>query len=269
MRHNASGSLKAVKLVRTPNQELVTHLETEVSILRQIDHPHILKAEKLIASTRNEGHRVIMPFVEGVTLANLVATRGRVDEKLAARIAYQLLKTISYLHKNGIVHRDVKPDNVLIDPAFQSITLVDFGVAYFGGWSHRRANYLGRECAKNEGEGSGSERLEMGSFTGSLEFRAPEMLMRSVYSKEVDVWATGCTIYFLLSGDLPFDGSTILRTLQKGPSGSVDLELTFDGDAWKSVSNSCKNFLKKLLRVDPLKRMKTEHGLRHPWLRRA
>jgi calcium-dependent protein kinase len=155
-----------------------------------------------------------------------------------------ILHVLKYLHSKGIVHRDIKPEHFLLtsdERESQKIKLIDFGLA------------------RKHKPGS----APMTTFTGSPSFVAPEVIARR-YDHMCDMFSVGVTAYFLLTGMLPFDGPTDEETFDlisegkfKFPSSSVFL------------SDDAKDFVTKLLRVDPNKRMSSGRALNHPWLLKA
>lgn len=151
---------------------------------------------------------------------------------------------ILILCNESSVHRDIKPEHFLLtteDKETQKIKLIDFGLA------------------RKHKPGS----APMTTFTGSPSFVAPEVIARR-YDHMCDMFSTGVTAYFLLTGMLPFDGPTDEKTFDlisagkfKFPSSSIFL------------SEDAKDFVTKLLRTDPKKRMSASKALSHPWLLKA
>ena len=92
------------------------------------------------------------------------------------------------MHSHGIVHRDLKPNNILVSKDGKNLKITDFNVAKF---SENYQNYS--EFKRNN--------YEMNTYTGTIAFKAPEMFGKNNYSEEVDVWAAGCVLYIMLSGE--------------------------------------------------------------------
>lgn len=125
-----------------------------------------------------------MELVQGKELFEHLKIHGPMEEKQAARIFYQITKTVQYLHKLGIAHRDIKTENIMIDGDFNA-KLIDFGLAKT--FNSTEENFLT-------------------TFCGSPSYTAPEILEKRKYSgQRVDIWCLGVTLYVLLEACLPFD----------------------------------------------------------------
>ena len=162
----------------------------------------------------------------------LVRKRGEFSEATAAKLMRDVMAGLRYLHSMLIVHRDIKPDNLMFrsdDPesgGYYTLMLCDFGL------SHQLA--------------SAGERLT--AYCGTPSYMAPEVLTRD-YGREVDVWAVGVSFYSLLCGFLPFPHnkeSTVKQRLERmlGP-------LHFEPQFWGGISEDCKDLLRRLLAPDP------------------
>ncbi len=149
-------------------------------------------------------------FVEGGELFGYLQEKGVMCLEMAADVMRQLLSALAYCHKQGIVHRDIKPQNLLLtsrDYSKLHIKVIDFGTA---SWFSPTAKSL------------------MGEVAGSPYYIAPEVLQHS-YNEKCDVWSAGVLLYVLLSGEPPFRGQSVdevLKAVQKGAftfSGSRNL----------------------------------------------
>jgi serine/threonine protein kinase len=114
-----------------------------------------------------------------------------IDSETAKRIIKEILLAVSYLHSEGVCHRDLKPDNILISSDSNKIKIIDFEISkqfkYF-----RPNHQVLKVC-------------EMWTRTGTQDYMAPEMFESTGYSESVDIWAIGVIAYLLLTGRLPFD----------------------------------------------------------------
>jgi serine/threonine protein kinase len=95
------------------------------------------------------------------------------------------------MHEHGVVHRDLKPNNILVSGDGQVLKITDFNVAKF---CHDYGNY--NQFRQNN--------YEMNTYTGTIAFRAPEMFLKKAYNESIDMWAAGCVLYTMLSGREPF-----------------------------------------------------------------
>jgi serine/threonine protein kinase len=118
-----------------------------------------------------------------------------IEESEASSIAYKIVKALMHCHSSNIMHRDIKPENIVFD-ANGEPKLTDFGFAL----------YQEKKCSWND-------------TVGSPLYMSPEMLYGK-YGQECDVWSLGVVIYFMLTGDYPFEGETIAETNKKISFGS-------------------------------------------------
>lgn len=150
-----------------------------------LDHPNICRIHHI--EELPDGQIIlVMGYYEGETLSQRIA-RGPLDSTTAAMIATQLLSGLQHAHSKGIVHRDVKPSNLIITPEGQ-VKIVDFGLA-------RRPN-IKRALT------------ETGIIVGTISYMAPEQVLSRQVDHRADLWATGVCLYEMLTGTLPFPGDT-------------------------------------------------------------
>jgi serine/threonine protein kinase len=154
----------------------------EARAVAQLNHPHIVVVHDVVED--DERPYIVMELIDGGTLADRIATHGPVDAEEAARIGIALLGALRTAHAAGVLHRDVKPSNVLIAEDGR-VVLTDFGVAQVAG-----ATTL----------------TETGSFVGSPEYTAPERMSGDVVRSgpESDLWSLGALLCTALSGESPF-----------------------------------------------------------------
>ncbi|THA86529.1 serine/threonine protein kinase [Streptomyces sp. LRa12] len=152
----------------------------EARAVAQLRHPHVIVVHDVV---EDDGRAyMVMELVDGGSLADRVLTRGPVDAVEAARIGVALLDALDTAHASGILHRDVKPSNVLVADDGR-VVLTDFGVAQVAG-----ATTL----------------TESGSFVGSPEYTAPERMSGAGTGPESDLWSLGVLLCAVLSGASPF-----------------------------------------------------------------
>lgn len=156
-------------------------LNNEIKILKQLDHPNIVKLYEVYSDSSNI--YLITEYLEGGELFDLILKSKHFNENIAAKIMKQLLSAICYCHSKKIVHRDLKPENLLITKANSyEIKVIDFGLSRTF------------EAHKN-----------MYSRMGTPFYIAPEVLKKK-YNEKCDMWACGVILYILLSGNPPFNG---------------------------------------------------------------
>ena len=225
-------------------QKLDKYIYNEIAIMKEISrgHPNVIH----LIDYYYEQHYlyVIMELLQGGELFDKLLQLNHFDEGHAKLIIKQVLNGVAYLHDNYIVHRDIKPENIVF--RFQDkldIVLVDFGLAV-------HLDPL--------------DRPNLYSPAGSKGFVAPEILLGQPYNEKVDVWSIGVTTYFILCGYTPFEN------LEQDEGLDEHLRIMsgnyrFNKD-WNAISNESKEFIKRLLTVDAVKRSSAKEALQDPWL---
>ncbi|KAJ8042103.1 Serine/threonine-protein kinase H1 [Holothuria leucospilota] len=242
--HIATKQPYAIKMVEKKQIEgkLVQSWEIELNILKRVRHTNIIQ---LIEVFHGRGHvYMVMELATGGELFDRIVSKGHFTERDATVVLRMLLDALRYIHNLGITHRDVKPENMLYyHPGNDSkIMITDFGLA---------------SCRT-----SGDDSSMMNTVCGTPEYIAPEILLRKKYNQAVDIWATGVVAYILLSGRMPFDDESRTRLYRK----IVRAKYSFSGEPWKDVSPAAKDFLNKVLIVNPAERLTSAQCLKHPWI---
>jgi calcium-dependent protein kinase len=221
------------------NPHSLKSLEEEVSILRTLDHPNIVK---YFETYEDDFYiHIVMEYIPGDNLFKVITNRkyNQFSEKDASEILCFLFKAILFLHKNRIVHRDIKPENILFSMPgkYESLRVIDFGLSV------------------TTTKGKDKYRV------GSPYYMAPEMLEGS-YTFETDVWSIGVILYVMMTGVQPFLGRNQDEVFARITRGVYDVKLL---DKQK-CSEEVKDLIKKLLVLDPKHRLSLESALEHPWL---
>lgn len=224
-------------------------VKRELEVLGKLHHPRIVQLKGFYEA--EEFYYLLMEFVSGGDLMDFVAAHGSVGEDAGREITRQILEAVRYIHEKGISHRDLKPDNILIeqdDPVLVKIT--DFGLA------------------KVQGNGT-----FMKTFCGTLAYVAPEVIGGKAssdetgevheYSSLVDMWSIGCLVYVILTGHLPFSGSTQEQLYKQISRGSYHEGPLKDF----RISDEARGFIDSLLRVNPNDRPTADKALQHPWIK--
>lgn len=247
--HKESCEKRAVKVLDASDTEARKRVLNEFDMLKGLDHPNLIKTYQLYEDKENTRFFIVSDLYHGGELFDDIAQNGPRSEEDAAVIMNQLLSCVNYLHSQGIAHRDLKLENMLLgseDLNADDMKVIDFGLS-------SKFN---------------QDQYDQGIFEGvigSTYYMAPEILAGR-YGPKVDIWSCGVILFVLLSGDAPFHGETdkeIFDRIQEG-------DFTFDNNrAFKKVSHQAKDFIRWLLSYEEDDRPTAEKALKHPWMVRA
>ncbi|KAL3436673.1 hypothetical protein BDV09DRAFT_43364 [Aspergillus tetrazonus] len=273
------GSIEvAIKLIRREslgsNPTRLPKIYREISILRDLSHPNIVRLHEMVETDRHIG--IIMEYASGGELFDHILRNKYLKDNSARRLFAQLVSGVGYLHKKGIVHRDLKLENLLLDRN-RNIIITDFGFANTFDPNDELTeeieyNLTNKEFVKkmrlDKPNAKGFRRGDlMQTSCGSPCYAAPELVVSdSLYTgRRVDVWSCGVILYAMLAGYLPFDDDPA------NPDGDninllykyiVSTPLTFP----EYVSPHARDLLRRILVPDPRKRADLFEVARHSWL---
>ncbi|KAA8493271.1 Myosin light chain kinase A [Porphyridium purpureum] len=241
-------SIKVIRRLLISPVEL-KRLENEVSILMMLDHPGILPTYDLFDD--EESFYIVFKLCTGGTLAEALAERGRFSEHETLEILRSVLTAVASVHRQGIVHRDIQPRNIVLGSRAWPLEprLAEFG--------------LSARVADPPGAMSGSTQInESEPFAGTWAYLAPEVICKKGTTVAADMWSVGVMMYQLLSGSLPFAGESVLDCL----AAIVETEPNYDLPQFFGKSTECMLLLRALLCKDPLMRITAEEALQNRWV---
>jgi len=199
--------LVAIKLLppeRAADPALRDRFLREARLAAKLSHPNIIPIH---AVDETQGFvYYVMSFIDGMTLAERVRTRGPLGGD-GARILREMAWALAHAHAQGVVHRDVKPDNILLESATGRVVVVDFGIAAAG------AGTVGDAQGRPDAVRVGTESLV--PLAGTPEFMSPEQALGGAIDARSDIYALGATAFYALSARLPFTGETATEILAK------------------------------------------------------
>ena len=234
--HLITEQIVAVKILEKEKIEDEIDVERiirEIEILKAIMHPNIAQMYETYSTVHNI--YLMMEYIEGGDLFDYITNNSFLPEPIACNIYRQIISVLEYLNQMGISHRDIKPENILLDKEHKNIKFIDFGLS----------NY----CKDKE---------LLQSSCGSPCYASPEMLSGKPYrGVTTDLWSSGIVLYSMLVGSLPFDDQEIQKLYEQIKLGKFYLPST--------LSLEAIDLLKKLLEVNPKKRITLKQIKEHPW----
>ncbi|XP_012549776.1 serine/threonine-protein kinase par-1 isoform X1 [Bombyx mori] len=205
----------------------------EIAIMKRLSHPHIVRLYQVMESTHTI--YLVTEYAPNGEIFDHLVSRGRMTESEAARAFSQMVAAVGYCHANGVVHRDLKAENLLLDKNM-NIKLADFGFS-------------------NEYRTGGA----LSTWCGSPPYAAPELFEGRQYDgPKADIWSLGVVLYVLVCGALPFDGNTLHELRNVVLSGKFRIPYF--------MSQECENLIRHMLVVEPEKRLSLRGVARHRWL---
>ena len=233
--HQITGEKVAVKILekeRILQEADKTRIEREIKILKNMRHNNIVHLYD-IKETPSSLY-IIMEYIKGKELFDYIISKKRLSELESCNFFQQIISGIEYLGKIGVVHRDLKPENLLLDEQ-KNIKIVDFGLSNI----YKNNELLTTAC-------------------GSPCYAAPEMINGESYmGLRVDIWSSGIVLFAMLCGYLPFEDSDNEILYKKITEGKFKTP--------NYLSESCKDFLHRILNVNPEKRYRISQIKNHPW----
>lgn len=219
-------------------------IDREILIMSALDHPHIIHLEEVYED--EDKVCFILELAKGGEVFDRLVEKVSFNEAEAAGLLVQLLCAVAFMHEQGIVHRDLKLENLLYydDTEESKILVADFGLSEYE-WELK--------------EGS--------PVCGTPGYLAPEVIARQPCTTSADVWSIGVIAYILLAGYPPFfanpdeqdNDQTLFKKILTG-------DFQFHENAWGHISPEARDFIRCLLCPDPLQRPTCEEALCHPWL---
>ncbi|KAG2381430.1 hypothetical protein C9374_006419 [Naegleria lovaniensis] len=237
--------LKRVK--KSGGGNLLMDVQREIAIMKKLSHPNVVRLYEVMDDRNSELLYLVIEYAENGALLSLTETNSEnVDTKPCKfrlnqlrKYMIQAIEGIQYLHSKGICHRDIKPDNILLDGNY-NVKISDFGVSHI--------------CEGNDDTVKGS--------AGTPAFLSPEACKGETYSGfKNDIWALGITLYSLLYNTTPFKGDSYMQMYNSIQNDDLEIPPPFDKD------ELLKDLLHKVLDKNPDTRISLEDFKNHSWIK--
>ncbi len=227
----ADGSIVALKILHehlAENERILVRFYQEAKLAMEVSHPNLVPAYEVGCDQGK--HFIAMEYISGKNLKAVLNTSGRLSESKALRIAYDVAKALDALHKQGLLHRDVKPGNILFDSQGNA-RLADLGLA--------------------KQEDMDYELTQAGHALGTMQYAPPEQFRDAkTVSHTADIYALGVTLYQMVTGTSPFQAkSAIDQLIRKSRNDYVPPEKVVPG-----LSEQTRNLIQAAMHEDPAKR---------------
>lgn len=262
-------AIKSISKQKILRSQMGSQVKKEISIMKGLDHPNIVGIYEVLMST--QFLYIVMEFASGGELYSKITRSGKLSENQCRRYARHLCSALSYCHSKNVCHRDIKPQNILLD-GHDNAVLADFGFA-----SIMEVEELVKGSEETEGLGDhmdefsgaldldgasdGSRRTMVGeskvmkamsTICGTTAYMAPEILHREKYfGDKADIWSLGVVFFVLLVGFMPFKDEDQIKEKFIIP---------------KSVSREASDFITRMLVLSPEGRASAERLMEHHWI---
>eukprot|EP00735_Rhodelphis_limneticus_P001113 TRINITY_DN11672_c0_g1::TRINITY_DN11672_c0_g1_i1::g.17499::m.17499 TRINITY_DN11672_c0_g1::TRINITY_DN11672_c0_g1_i1::g.17499 ORF type:complete len:345 (-),score=71.48,sp/Q9SMQ4/SRK2F_ARATH/43.28/3e-61,Pkinase/PF00069.20/3.5e-66,Pkinase_Tyr/PF07714.12/2.4e-31,Kinase-like/PF14531.1/2.8e-06,Kdo/PF06293.9/0.0093,Kdo/PF06293.9/7.5e+02,RIO1/PF01163.17/4.1,RIO1/PF01163.17/0.32,APH/PF01636.18/5.5e+02,APH/PF01636.18/0.16 TRINITY_DN11672_c0_g1_i1:208-1242(-) len=235
-----SGEVVAMKFMSRSHLEaskMVSYVKREIDYGLKLQHNNVVQLKDKMLT--KEHVILVFEYVKGSDLLDIVLQKGRLSEDVARTYFVQLLDGVEYVHTQGMCHRDLKPDNLLIALPSGALKIADFGFT-------KHLHSVNR------------------SKVGTIEYMAPEVTKQQKYEgTSVDIWSIGCVLYVMLVGKFPFQDP-------KNPRGSITLQNTincFLPQGYPTyLSKEVIDLLSRIFILEPSKRITLAQIKQHPWV---
>ncbi len=217
----------AVKVLRpefVDDEEFLAKFKREAEAVANINHPNIVNVYDV--GCDGKINYIVMEYVDGQNLKEIIKNEGTLDEYTALDITKQIAKALEAAHKKGVIHRDIKPHNILISNEGRNVKVADFGIA---------------KAATN------STMTNIGSIIGSVHYFSPEQAKGQSVKNNADLYSLGIVLYEMILGKVPFKGdSPISIALQH-----INEDIEFTPEEKTNVPQSIRTLIKKLTEKSP------------------
>ena len=212
----------AVKVLRpefVDDDEFLGKFKREAEAVASLSHPNIVNVYDV--GEDGKVHYIVMEYIDGQNLKEIIKNEGTLDEYTALDITKQIAMALSAAHKKGIIHRDIKPHNILISNEGRVVKVADFGIA---------------KAVSN------STMTNIGSIIGSVHYFSPEQAKGKFVSNNADLYSLGIVLYEMIIGKVPFRGDSPISIALP----HINDEIEFTSEEQINIPQSVRTIIKKL-----------------------
>ncbi|KAL0581706.1 ATP binding [Marasmius crinis-equi] len=244
----STGTLMAVKQVELPSgssanierkMSMLSALEHEIELLQDLQHDNIV--QYLYSSLEDDCLNIFLEYVPGGSVTALLRNYGAFEETLVKNFVRQILQGLSYLHERGIIHRDIKGANILVDNK-GGVKISDFGIS-----------------KKMDMQALTGNRAHRPSLQGSVFWMAPEVVKQTTHTEKADIWSVGCLVVEMLTGEHPWAQLSQMQAIFKIGSSAKP---TIPSD----ISSEAQDFLSRTFDIDHTARPSAAELLQHSFI---
>ncbi|GMG26632.1 unnamed protein product [Ambrosiozyma monospora] len=258
-----TGALMAVKQVDLPKSStenskisMIDALKLEMSLLKELNHENIVRY--LGSSSDAQRLYIFLEYIPGGSVSSMLNTYGPFEEPLVRNFITQVLIGLRYLHGEGIIHRDIKGANILID-INGIVKISDFGISKKIPADVKDDSSPNTPKSLTEEQAATSTKKKRASLQGSVYWMAPEVVKQIAYTDRADIWSVGCLIVEMYSGKHPYPGFSQMQAIFR--IGTLTLP-----DIPNNATDTAKEFLALTFETDYTKRSSAVQLLKHPFI---
>ncbi len=238
--HSVMGRVVAIKVLPKgrSTEEAVENFKHEIRVLANLDHPNLVRAYD--AGHDGNVHFLVTEFVPGSDLRHLVRSGGKLNQQDAATIVTATAMGLQHAHEQGLIHRDIKPGNVMVTPEGM-VKVLDLGLAGF-----LQPEMQGNEAEKLTDQGQAR-------IVGTADYLAPEIIEGGAASATSDIYALGCTLYYAVTRKVPFPGGSSVQKCQRHLCETPMSPRRFNTE----LSKDFVTMISEMIEKDPKKRIQS------------
>jgi serine/threonine protein kinase len=235
-------AMKLIKKSSIKDSYVLQNLEREANILGTLRHKNVVRLFEVLQSC---GHYCLaMEYYAGGSVCDHIQANGKLCEADARKYMAQLMNGLQYVHSQGVLHRDLKLENLLLNFDRSVLAITDFGLSNF--WQPG---------------------VQLNTFCGSPEYAAPELFAKDAYDTKIDVWSSGVVLFGMLTARLPFDAEGKGKEHMKELVRQIKASLTYKHlKKLSGTSKELRSLLSRMLSVDVELRISVPEILEDSWI---